>query len=68
MAIMEVPTEDANVVAVSVGDFISRDLIELIEAYNMVTGSKEKGLINKDILVEITERAGMLKNILKDSH
>ena len=62
---MEVPIENANVINFALGDFISRYLIELIEAYGMPTGSKEKALINKDMLVEITERVEWLKILQK---
>ena len=60
MAIMEVPIEDTNAVAVAFGDFISRYLIELIEAYGMTIGSKEKTLIKKDMFIEIAKRVECL--------
>ena len=56
MAIMEVPIEDASVVAVALGDSISRYLIELIEAYGMAIGSKEMTLIKKGMFIEIAKR------------
>ena len=67
MALLEVPIEDSTVDSIILGSFISRYLIEQVEAYGMVTGSKEKALIKKDIAVELSEREKVLENVEKIS-
>lgn len=65
-AIMEVPIEDADVDKTVVGNFISRYLIELIDAYCRVTGSTEKSLIPEGSPSESDQRDAVLKQVLQN--
>ena len=65
-AIMEVPIEDADVDKTIIGNFISRYLIELIDAYCRVSGSTEKSLIPEDSPSEGDQRESVLKQVLQN--
>ena len=65
-AILEVPIEDAVVDKTVIGNFISRYLIELIDAYCRVTGSTDKSLIPEDSPSEVDQREAVLKQILQN--
>ena len=65
-AIMEVPIEDAVVDKTVIGNFISRYLIELIDAYCRVTGSTEKSLIPEESPSQGDQREAVLKQVLQN--
>lgn len=65
-AILEVPIEDAEVDKTVIGSFISRYLVELIDAYGRVTGSTEKSLIPEERPAEEDQREKVLQQILQN--
>jgi len=65
-AILEVPIEDADVDKTILGNFISRYLVELIDAYGKVTGSTEKSLTPGDPPIEGDQREKYLQQLLQD--
>ena len=65
-AILEVPIEDAEIDKTVIGSFISRYLVELIDAYGRVTGSTQKSLIPEDSPDEEDQREKVLQQILKN--